>query len=53
MERLAPLVKKYPVTDIISHRMPLSKGAEAYKMFDSKAAGCTKVVMRPWPELAQ
>jgi threonine dehydrogenase-like Zn-dependent dehydrogenase len=31
----------------ISHRMPLSAGSEAYRMFDSRAAGALKVVLSP------
>lgn len=31
----------------ISHRMPLSQGAEAYALFDSRAAGALKMVLRP------
>ncbi|MFL6660259.1 MAG: zinc-dependent alcohol dehydrogenase [Massilia sp.] len=32
---------------IISHRMPLSKAAEAYRMFDKKEDNCRKVVLTP------
>lgn len=51
MDRLLPLVrsKKYDIAAIVSHRLPLSEGPAAYRLFDGKAAGCTKVVMRPWP----
>lgn len=51
MDRLLPLVrsKKYDIAAIISHRLPLSAGPDAYRLFDGRAAGCTKVVMRPWP----
>lgn len=38
--RLAP--EKY-----ISHRMPLSEGAEAYKLFESREAGALKMVLTP------
>lgn len=50
MDRLLPLVrsKKYDIAAIVSHRLPLSEGPAAYRLFDGKAAGCTKVVMRPW-----
>ncbi|PRW57739.1 alcohol dehydrogenase [Chlorella sorokiniana] len=55
MDRLLPLVqsKKYNIAGIVSHRLPLSDGPAAYRLFDGKAAGCTKVVMRPWPEAAE
>ena len=32
---------------VISHRLSLDQGPEAYQMFLEKADGCTKVVMRP------
>ena len=47
MERLLPVVqsKTYDLVSIISHRMALEKGVEAYKIFDRKEDGCTKVVL--------
>lgn len=30
---------------VISHRMPLSQGAEAYRLFDARAAGALKMVL--------
>lgn len=33
---------------IISHELPLSAGPQAYRMFDLKEDGCTKVVLNPW-----
>jgi threonine dehydrogenase-like Zn-dependent dehydrogenase len=50
MEKLLPLVqeKQWPFTDIITHRLPLSQGVEAYRMFDKKLDGCIKVVLDPW-----
>lgn len=50
MQKLLPLVqsKAWPFTDIITHRMPLSQGVEAYHMFDKKLDGCIKVVLDPW-----
>lgn len=49
IDRLMPLVrqKKYDLRSIISHRMPLSDGAEGYRIFEKKLQGCTKVVLRP------
>ena len=52
MDRLLPLVqsRKYDLAAaVISHRLPLSAGPGAYRMFDRREAGCTKVVLRPWP----
>jgi threonine dehydrogenase-like Zn-dependent dehydrogenase len=47
MDRLLPLVlkKKYDLTAIISHRLPLADGPRGYKMFAEKLEGCTKVVL--------
>jgi threonine dehydrogenase-like Zn-dependent dehydrogenase len=49
MERLIPLVqkKKYDLTSIISHRLPLAEGVRGYKIFAEKLEGCTKVVVKP------
>lgn len=49
MERLAPIVRDgdLGIGRIISHRMPLSEGAEAYRIFDEKRDGCTKVILTP------
>ncbi len=48
MERLIPLVqkKKYDLTSIISHRLPLAEGVRGYKIFAEKLEGCTKVVLK-------
>jgi threonine dehydrogenase-like Zn-dependent dehydrogenase len=32
---------------VVSHRLPLEDGPSAYRMFDEKQDGCTKVVLRP------
>lgn len=32
---------------LISHRLPLSEGVEAYRMFAERREGCTKVVLMP------
>lgn len=47
MERLMPLLqeKKYDITRIISHRVPLEKGPAAYTIFDQKQDNCIKVVL--------
>jgi len=49
MEKLIPLVqkKKYNLTEIFSHRLPLAEGVRGYKMFAEKLEGCTKVVVKP------
>lgn len=49
MPRLLPLVqrRKYDLPRLISHRLPLARGAEGYRIFDQKLEGCTKVVLRP------
>ena len=52
MERLVPIVLEaergaFDITRVISHRLPLAEGAEAYRMFDEKLDGCTKVVLEP------
>ena len=49
MEKLIPLVqkKKYDLSAIISHRLPLTSGVEGYKIFDQKLDNCTKVVLEP------
>jgi threonine dehydrogenase-like Zn-dependent dehydrogenase len=49
LEELVPLVRSgvHDLTSIISHRLPLERGVEAYEMFDAKRDGCTKVVLAP------
>lgn len=32
---------------IVSHRLPLEAGVDAYRMFDERTSGCTKVVLKP------
>ncbi len=46
-EKLIPIVqqKKYDLSSIISHKMPLSEGARAYEIFDKKLENCTKVIL--------
>lgn len=46
MERLVPVVqkKKYPLTDILSHRMKLNEGAKAYQLFANRQDNCLKVL---------
>ncbi|MDZ7363791.1 MAG: alcohol dehydrogenase family protein [candidate division KSB1 bacterium] len=47
-ERLIPIVekKKYDLTSMISHRLPLAEGVRGYKIFAEKLEGCTKVILK-------
>lgn len=47
MEMFLPVIveKKYPVTDIITHRLDLSRGSLGYEMFAGRKEGCMKVVL--------
>ena len=49
MEKLLPIVqsKKYDLTAIISHRLPLAEGVRGYEIFDKKLENCVKVVLEP------
>lgn len=49
MERLIPIMqkKKYDLSAIFSHRLPLAEGVRGYKIFAEKLEGCTKVVVKP------
>ncbi len=49
MERLLPLVRsqRYPLREVISHRLPLSQGVEGYRLFAERRDDCTKVVLTP------
>ncbi|GMR12201.1 MAG: zinc-dependent alcohol dehydrogenase [Gemmatimonadota bacterium] len=35
------------LSELISHRLPLSEGVEGYRMFAAREEGCTKVVLVP------
>eukprot|EP01004_Peranema_trichophorum_P003518 NODE_2501_length_1565_cov_47.631068_g2154_i0.p1 GENE.NODE_2501_length_1565_cov_47.631068_g2154_i0~~NODE_2501_length_1565_cov_47.631068_g2154_i0.p1 ORF type:complete len:302 (-),score=68.53 NODE_2501_length_1565_cov_47.631068_g2154_i0:56-961(-) len=54
MEELIPSIEdfKFPLGQLISHRLPISEAANGYKMFSSRTPGCTKVVlqMSPFPQ---
>ena len=39
------VAQQYDVTQIITHRFPLSKGSEAYRIFDKKEDDCLKAVL--------
>lgn len=49
MDRLLDLAiaRSEDLAAIISHRLPLSEGPEAYRIFDQKVQGCTKVLLYP------
>lgn len=38
---------KLDPTFVITHHLPLSEAAHAYKLFNDKAEGCVKVVLKP------
>ena len=46
---LLPLIRsgRLDPSALISHRMPLAQGAEAYKLFDGRQDGCLKVALQP------
>lgn len=49
MPTIIPLIqqKKYPFTDIITHRMPLAEGVTGYDIFANKKENCLKVILTP------
>jgi threonine dehydrogenase-like Zn-dependent dehydrogenase len=49
MDELLSLVAegRFPLADLVSHRLPLAEAPRAYELFDRKLDGCTKVVLRP------
>ncbi|MFZ5480921.1 MAG: zinc-dependent alcohol dehydrogenase [Myxococcota bacterium] len=40
--------KRIRAEDIVTHTLPLWEAPRAYRMFNQKAEGCVKVVMKPW-----
>jgi 2-desacetyl-2-hydroxyethyl bacteriochlorophyllide A dehydrogenase len=46
---LLPLVRsgRLDPAALISHRLPLAQGAQAYKLFDGRQDGCLKVALQP------
>jgi threonine dehydrogenase-like Zn-dependent dehydrogenase len=36
------------VDDPATHRLPLADAAAAYEMFQSKADGAVKIMLKPW-----
>ncbi len=49
MELLLPVLGegKFPADSIITHRLPLKAGPDAYRLFDRKEDGCIKIVLNP------
>ena len=49
MERTLPLVAEggLDLGRMVSHRVPLEEGPQAYRLFDERRAGCTKVLLVP------
>ena len=35
---------------VVSHRVPLSRAPEMYRIFNDKQDSCTKVVLDPWAD---
>lgn len=57
MKYMGPLLERIQRGEIdpsfvISHRLPISKAPEAYKIFRDKKEDCTKVVLDPWAQAA-
>jgi len=48
-EALVPLVRagRLRPETVFTHRMPLSRGAEAYALFDSRRDGVMKILLDP------
>jgi threonine dehydrogenase-like Zn-dependent dehydrogenase len=48
-DELLPLVRsrRHDLAAIITHRLPLERGPEAYDLFDRRADGCIKAILRP------
>ncbi|MBZ0111065.1 MAG: hypothetical protein K8J08_01255, partial [Thermoanaerobaculia bacterium] len=38
---------RFPFDSVVSHRLPLDQGVEAYGMFARREEGCSKVVLEP------
>jgi len=49
IEEAIPLVRRRgdELEAVLTHRLPLDRGVEAYTMFDTKADGCVKVALAP------
>jgi threonine dehydrogenase-like Zn-dependent dehydrogenase len=57
MRYMQPLLERIQAGEIdpsfvVSHRLPIEKAPEAYRMFRDKRDHCTKVVLDPWQQAA-
>jgi threonine dehydrogenase-like Zn-dependent dehydrogenase len=57
MRYMQPLLERIQANEIdpsfvISHKLPLHRAPEAYRMFRDKRDHCTKVVLNPWKQAA-
>jgi len=57
MRYMKPLLERVQAGEIdpsfvISHTLPLDAAPEAYRMFRDKQDQCTKVVLKPWDQMA-
>jgi threonine dehydrogenase-like Zn-dependent dehydrogenase len=48
MEALLPLVEGGTFTNIVTHKLPLSEGVDAYRRFEAREEGVIKIVLDPW-----
>lgn len=49
IERLFPLLRRYQeqIASLVTHRMPLEAGPDAYRVFDRKDDGAMKILLKP------
>jgi threonine dehydrogenase-like Zn-dependent dehydrogenase len=49
IDELLPMAasKRHDIGRIVTHRMPLAEGPDAYRIFDARTDGCVKVVLEP------
>lgn len=48
MDGLPYVLSRYPeLAEMVTHRLPLARGPEAYRLFDLKQEGCIKVMFEP------
>jgi threonine dehydrogenase-like Zn-dependent dehydrogenase len=47
MEGLIPLARRRrdELSAVLTHRLPLERGVEAYELFDAKRDGCIKIAL--------
>jgi threonine dehydrogenase-like Zn-dependent dehydrogenase len=58
MRYMKPLLDKvqsgeFDPSFVISHRVPIDRAPEMYKIFRDKKENCTKVVLDPWADGAR